>query len=51
MGSPFKSADEYMNATGLLHSFTNSPTLATIVLIVAVVLTLYFLYAAFTIRH
>jgi hypothetical protein len=49
-GSPFKGAEDYVAATGTLHSFTNYPGSATVTLILAAVLTLYFLVRAYTIR-
>lgn len=51
MGSPFKTADDYINATGTLHSFTGHPGLSTIFLVISCVLTVYFLYKSFTIKH
>jgi hypothetical protein len=51
MGSPFTTADEYLNATGTLHSFTGHPGLSAIFIIASCVLTVYFLYKAFTIQH
>lgn len=51
MGSPFKTATEYLNATGTLHSFTGHAALTTVVLIVGVLLTLYFLVKSLTIKH
>jgi hypothetical protein len=51
MGSPFKTATEYLNATGTLHSFTGHPGLTTVVLILGAVLTVYFLVKSFTIKH
>jgi len=51
MGSPFKTATEYLNASGTLHSFTGHPGLTACVLILGVVLTVYFLVKSFTIKH
>jgi hypothetical protein len=51
MESPFKTADDYLNATGTLHSFTGHPGSATLMLILSVLVTLYFLYKSFTIHH
>jgi len=51
MGSPFKTADEFIAATGTLHSFTGHPGTATVVLIISAVLTVYFLIRAYTIKH
>lgn len=50
MGSPFDGADGYMNAEGAFHSFTASPALGTITLILSVVITLWFLYRSFTLH-
>ncbi len=50
MGSPFKTADAYVNATGSLHSFTGHPTSAAIALALAALITLYFLYRSFTLH-
>lgn len=50
MGSPFKTADAYDNATGTLHSFTGHPALTAITLLISVVLTVYFLYKSFNMR-
>jgi hypothetical protein len=44
MGSPFAT-------TGTLHSFTGHPGTATAFLVIAVGLTLYFLYKSFKIKH
>jgi hypothetical protein len=51
MGSPFKTAEDYLNATGTLHSFTGHPGTTTVVLILSALVTLYFLYKSFTIHH
>lgn len=51
MGSPFKGAEDYIAATGTLHSFTNHPSAAAATLIIAAVLTCYFLVRAYMIRH
>lgn len=51
MGSPFKTAEDYLNATGALHSFVGHPGTAGIFLIIAALLTLYFLIMAFVIKH
>lgn len=51
MGSPFKTANDYLNATGTLHSFTGHPVTTTITLIIAVALTVYFLYYSFNVRR
>lgn len=50
MGSPFKTADEYVNATGTLHSFTGHPTSVAITLGLSVLVTIYFLYKAYHVR-
>jgi hypothetical protein len=51
MGSPFKTADDYLNATGTLHSFTGHPVTTGVALAISVALTIYFLYKAYTVRH
>jgi len=51
MGSPFKTAAEYLDATGTLHSFTGHPGSASLALALSVAVTLYFLYKGFTIHH
>jgi hypothetical protein len=51
MGSPFKGAEDYLAATGPLHSFTDHPTVAAVTIIIAALLTCYFLVRAYTIRH
>jgi hypothetical protein len=51
MGSPFKTADDYVNATGTLHSFTGHPVTTGVTLVISVALTIYFLYVAYTVRH
>ena len=51
MGSPFKDAQAYLDATGTLHSFTGHTATATVFLILSVILTGYFLVKAFTIHH
>jgi hypothetical protein len=50
MGSPFKTADEYINATGTLHSFTGHPVTVGITLAISVALTVYFLYKSYNVR-
>lgn len=50
MGSPFKTADEYINATGTVHSFTGHPASAAVTLVIAAALTIYFLYKSYTVR-
>ena len=51
MGSPFKTAEEYLNTTGTMHSFTGHPALASVFLIISVLLTAYFLYKSYAIRR
>ena len=51
MGSPFKDAAEYLNATGTLHSFTGHPGTATAFLIISVLLTVWFMVKSFKIKH
>ena len=51
MGSPFKGAQAYLDATGTLHSFTGHPATVTVVLILSLILTGYFLVKAFTTHH
>ena len=51
MGSPFKTAADYINATGTVHSFTGHPGSVTLVLVLSAAVTLYFLYKSFTIHH
>jgi hypothetical protein len=51
MGSPFKTAAEYLNATGTLHSFTGHPVTAGVFLAIGAGLTVWFLVKAFTIHH
>lgn len=51
MGSPFSTAAEYLAATGPLHSFVGHPTSATISLVISFLLTCYFLYKSYTIKH
>ncbi len=51
MGSPFATAEDYLSATGPLHSFAGHPTTATIFLVISLALTCYFLYKAFTLHH
>jgi hypothetical protein len=51
MGSPFKGADDYLAATGTIHSFTGHPVTATITLIMAFLLSCYFLYETYKITH
>jgi hypothetical protein len=51
MGSPFKGAEDYLAATGTIDSFTGHPLSATIALVLSAALTVYFLYAAYKIKH
>lgn len=51
MGSPFKTATEYLNASGTLHSFTGHPSLTAFMLVLGAVLTVYFLVKSFSIKH
>ena len=51
MGSPFKTAAEYLNATGTLHSFTGHPVTTGVFLVIGVGLTVWFLIKSFTIHH
>jgi hypothetical protein len=51
MGSPFKTAAEYVGATGPLHSFVGHPTSVTVTLAISFLLTCYFIYKSFTIKH
>jgi hypothetical protein len=51
MGSPFKGAEDYLAATGPIHSFTGHPASATITLILAFALSCYFLYETYKITH
>ncbi|XSG83007.1 MAG: hypothetical protein ACPW61_04305 [Methyloligella sp. ZOD6] len=50
MGSPFDTAEGYVNAEGAFHSFVGSPFLGTICLILSVLITLWFLYRSFTLH-
>lgn len=51
MGSPFATADAYLNATGPLHSFVGHPATTAVFLILSVVVTGWFLVKSFTIHH
>jgi hypothetical protein len=51
MGSPFNSAQAYLDATGTLHSFTGHPGTAAVFVVLSVALTAYFLVKSFTIHH
>ena len=51
MGSPFKTAQAYLDATGTLHSFTGHSATVAVVLIISVIMTGYFLVKSFTIHH
>ena len=51
MGSPFSTAEEYIAATGTLHSFSGHPTTVAVALVISFALTCYFLYRSFTIQH
>ncbi|MGE4482785.1 hypothetical protein [Acidocella sp.] len=51
MGSPFKTADQFLNATGPLHSFAGHPDTIAVFTVLAVALTVYALVKAFTIHH
>ena len=51
MGSPFKTATDYLNATGTLHSFTGHPGTTAVFLGISVALTVYFLVKSYTMHH
>jgi hypothetical protein len=51
MGSPFNTAEEYLGATGPMHSFTAHPATATVFLLISLALSCWFLYKAFTLHH
>jgi hypothetical protein len=51
MGSPFKTADDYLNATGTLHSFTGHPGTVAVFLVIAAGLTIYTLVKSYQIHH
>lgn len=50
MGSPFTTASAYVNATGLIDSFSGHPVDAAVCIVLSVVVTVYFLYKTFTIH-
>lgn len=50
IGSPFATAQAYVNATGLIDSFAGHPVAATFCLVFSVAVTGYFLYKTFTIH-
>jgi hypothetical protein len=51
MGSPFKTAADYLNATGPLHSFTGHPGTTAVFTVIAFALTIYTLVRAYQIHH
>ena len=51
MGSPFTSAQAYLDATGTLHSFTGHPVTAAVFIVLSVAVTGWFLVKSFTIHH
>lgn len=51
MGSPFTTAQQYLEATGTLHSFTGHPGTTAVFMALSLILTGWFLVKAFTIHH
>lgn len=51
MGTPFKNAADYLAATGPVHSFVGHPTSVSVTLAISFLLTCYFVYRSFTIKH
>jgi len=51
MGSPFDGAQPYINASGLVDSFTGHPIAAGVCLVLSVIVTGLFIYKSFTIHH
>jgi hypothetical protein len=51
MGSPFKTADEYLNATGTLHSFAHAPVLTGICIVLVVLIPVAIIAKSYFIKH
>jgi hypothetical protein len=50
MTSPFSTYQEYYEAEGPIYTFANNPTLLGVVLVVAALVFIYFLYSTYTIK-
>jgi len=51
MGSPFNSAQAYLDTHGTLHSFTGHPATAAVFIILSLAVTGWFIVKSFTIHH
>lgn len=51
MGSPFNTAQAYIDASGVVHSFSGDPIAIGVCLLLSVAVTALFLYKSFTIHH
>lgn len=51
MISPFASFKEFSEAKGPIYTFANNPTMIALLLVICLGITVYFLYASFTMRQ
>ncbi|MBD2465075.1 hypothetical protein H6G89_29130 [Oscillatoria sp. FACHB-1407] len=50
MTSPFSSFEEFSSAEGPIYTFANNPTVIAILLIICALMTIYFVYASYTMK-
>lgn len=51
MTSPFSTFQEFSEAKGPIYTFANNPTMIAVLLLICLAITIYFFYAAFTIKQ
>ncbi|NEQ22594.1 MAG: hypothetical protein F6K28_26115 [Microcoleus sp. SIO2G3] len=51
MSSPFSSYSEFSEAEGAIYTFANNPTMIGFLLVLCVAITVYFLYASYTMKQ
>ncbi|MBD2090152.1 hypothetical protein H6F67_09830 [Microcoleus sp. FACHB-1515] len=51
MSSPFSSFQEFSEADGPIYTFANNPTMIGFLLILCLAITVYFLYASYTMKQ
>lgn len=48
--SPFQTADEFLQAEGPIYGFANQPGMIAFLIIIAALISLYFVYASYTVK-